>query len=146
MGRAGPCPERLIDMSNASVAAKLLDSFIAGDLAGAVSVWHPDCVVHESRALPYPGDWHGPAGFTELVTTMTGLFDVTFAGYEIIDNGEMVSMRAHATFTAKATGRSLETSIVEIYRFADGRIVDADIYYKDPSGIRELTEQALVAG
>ena len=133
-------------MSNGPVAAKLLDSFIAGDLDGAVSTIHADCVVHESRALPYPGDWHGPAGFAELVGIMVSLFDVTFAGYEIIDNGDMVSMRAHATFTARATGRSLETSIVEIYRFADGQIVDADIYYKDPSGVRELTEQALVAG
>jgi ketosteroid isomerase-like protein len=127
-------------MSNGPVAAKLLDSFIAGDLAGAVSVIHADCVVHESAALPYAGDWHGPAGFTELVATMVGLYEVGFAGYEIIDNGELVSMRAFATFTSRATGRGLETSIVEIYRFRDGQIVDADIFYKDPSAVRELNE------
>jgi hypothetical protein len=132
-------------MSNGAVAARLLDSFIASDLAGAVSTIHADCVVHESQALPYPGDWHGPAGFTELVGVMTGLFDVSFAGYEIIDDGDQVSMRAHATFTARATGRSLSTSIVEIYRFRDGQIVDADIFYKDPSAVRALTE-ALVPG
>jgi len=132
-------------MSNGAVAAKLLDSFIAGDMAGAVSVIHADCVVHESRALPYPGDWHGPDGFTTLVGTMVGLFDVTFAGYEIIDDGDGVSMRAFATFTSRATGRSLDTSIVEIYRFRDGQIVDADIYYKDPGAIRDLAVEVPAA-
>ena len=125
--------------SGGAIASKLLDSFIAGDMAGAVSTIHADCVVHESQALPYPGDWHGPDGFTTLVTTMTGLFDVTFERYEVIDNGDGVSMRAFATFTSRTTGRSLDTSIVEIYRFQDGQIVNADIYYKDPGAIQELT-------
>lgn len=122
-----------------AIACKLLDSFIAGDMAGAVSTIHADCVVHESEALPYPGDWHGPDGFTTLVSTMVGLFDVTFERYEVIEQGDGASMRAFATFTSRTTGRSLSTSIVEIYRFQDGQIVDADIYYKDPGAIRALT-------
>ena len=132
--------------SGGAIASKLLDSFIAGDMAGAVSTIHADCVVHESQALPYPGDWHGPDGFTTLVGTMTGLFDVTFERYEVIDNGDGVSMRAFARFTSRSTGRSLDTSIVEIYRFQDGQIVDADIYYKDPGAVRELTVEVAQVG
>lgn len=121
-----------------AVAAKLLDSFIAGDMDGALSTIHADCVVHESQALPYPGDWHGPAGFGELVGKLVEYFDVKFSSYEVIDGGDTVAMRAFATFTSRASGQSLETSIVEIYRFRDGQIIDADIFYKDPSAIREL--------
>lgn len=127
-----------MNSSNGDVAAKLLDSFIAGDIASALSTIHPDCVVHESPALPYPGDWHGPEGFGELVRTMAGLFEVTFSGYELIDDDTSVAMRAYATFTSRANGKSLDTVVVEMYRFRDGQIVDADIFYKDPGGIREL--------
>ncbi|HEY1968988.1 MAG TPA: nuclear transport factor 2 family protein [Pseudonocardia sp.] len=127
-----------MDTSGTAIASKLLDSFIAGDLAAALSTIHPDCVVHESPALPYPGDWHGPDGFNQLVSTMVSLFELTFDRYEVIDNGDTVSMRAYATFTSRTSGRSVDTSIVEIYRFQDGQIVDADIYYKDPTAIRDL--------
>jgi hypothetical protein len=47
-------------------------------------------------------------------------------------------MRAFARFTSRANGRSINTSIVEIYRFRDDQIIEADIYYKDPTAIRDL--------
>jgi hypothetical protein len=47
-------------------------------------------------------------------------------------------MNANITFTSKATGRSLTMPVVEIYRGANGQLIDMDIYYKDTAVLLAL--------
>ncbi len=50
----------------------------------------------------------------------------------------MIVSRFRLTFTACASGRTTEMSLVELYRVSDGLIVELDVYYKDPSAVTAL--------
>ncbi len=127
---------------NSAAPRKLLDSFMAGDLEGALSAIHPDCVLHEAESLPYAGDWHGKEGFKELVGIMLGAFDLKINGYEVYPSTDVISMKAEGVFTSRKTGRSVTMPLVEIYRIRDGLIVDADIFYKDAMEINKLAAES----
>ncbi|HEY2504059.1 MAG TPA: nuclear transport factor 2 family protein [Mycobacterium sp.] len=51
---------------------------------------------------------------------------------------DTVAMRYRLKFTARASGKSVEMGLVEIYTVRDGLIVELDVYYKDPSAVPEL--------
>jgi ketosteroid isomerase-like protein len=130
-------------MSTEAVAAasKLLDSIIAGDMDTALSALRADLVVHEAASLWYPGDWKGPEGFLQVIGLMTSKVDLKVHGYEVFDAGARAVMNAQVTFTSKATGRTLDMSIVEIYQARDGQLIDMDIYYKDTAAVCALADE-----
>jgi uncharacterized protein len=126
--------------SSGAIAARLLDAFAAADFETALRIIHPRCVVHEPDAVPYAGDWPGRDGFGRLAAAMADLFEVSFRQRAIIHDGEVAVMRANVTFTSRATGRAVDTSVVEVYRVEEGLIVEVDVYYKNPEAIRTLSQ------
>ena len=131
--------------SSGAIAARLVDAFAVGDLESALRTIHPRCVVHEPDAVPYAGDWPGRDGFGRLAAAMADLFEVTFRQRAIIHDGDVAVMRADVTFTARATGRAVDTSVVEVYTVEGGLIVEVDVYYKDPEAIRTLSQDTAPA-
>jgi len=113
-----------------------------GDVETALSTLHPELVVHEPDSLWYPGDWHGPQGFSDIIGLMTSKLDLEIKSYETFDSPQATVMRAEVTFTSKATGRSVDLSVVEVYKARDGRIIDMDIYYKDTAAVIALAEES----
>jgi uncharacterized protein len=100
---------------------------------------HDNLVVHEAGGLPYSGDYHGPQGFLDLLATMNEALEVT-PGPIVRDvlSDDMVISRFRLAFTARASGKSAEMNLVELYRVSDGLIVELDVYYKDPSAVATL--------
>jgi ketosteroid isomerase-like protein len=123
-----------------AAATQLLDAMKDGDLETAFAALSADNVIHEPASLWYGGDWKGPEGFGQILTTMSQYFDIQINGYEIFEAGEIAVMKADITFTAKATGRSLTMPVVEIYRGTGGQLVDMDIYYKDTAALLALCD------
>ena len=121
-----------------TAARTLLDSMMAGDGAGVMSVLHPDLVVRAAPSLWYGGDHHGPTAFAEAMGVIAERVDAKVTDYQVYDCDEVTVVNMRATFTAKATGRSMEMPITEIYRVRDGRIVDMDVYYKDTAALLAL--------
>jgi uncharacterized protein len=105
----------------------------------ASALLHHDLVVHEAGGLPYSGEYHGPQGFRELLTTMNESMELT-AGPVTRDclSDDTVVSRFRLTFTARASGESVEMDLVELYKVRDGLIVDLDVYYKDPAAVTAL--------
>ena len=105
----------------------------------ARSLLHDDLVVHEAGGLPYSGDYRGPQGFVDLLATMNECLELT-PGPIVRDvlSDDMIVSRFRLTFTARASGRTAEMSLVELYRVSDGLIVELDVYYKDPSAVTAL--------
>jgi ketosteroid isomerase-like protein len=119
----------------------MLDSFMAADLDGAVSVIHPKCVVHEPvNHLPYSGDWHGPKGFRDLLGRMMDVFEFTLVKYELHVSAEVLTMRGDIYVKSRKSGRSIESTLVELYRTRDDQIVDIDVFYKDTMLISLLAQ------
>jgi ketosteroid isomerase-like protein len=122
-------------------ASKLLDSVMAGDMGAALGTLHAENVVHEPASLWYGGDWKGPGGFAEILGLMTSKLDLKVNSYVVLDGGDHAVMKAEVTFTSKASGRTLDMPVVELYRSRDGQLVDMDIFYKDTAAVLELANE-----
>ena len=103
------------------------------------SLLHDDFVVHEAGGLPFSGDYHGSQGFFELLDRMNDLLELK-AGPITIDplGNDAVAARFRLTFTSRASGKSVQMALVEIYTLRDGRIAELDVYYKDPAAVAAL--------
>ncbi len=103
------------------------------------SLLHDDFVVHEAGGLPFSGDYHGPQGFFELLNTMNDVLEVAVGPITTDPLGnDAVAARFRLTFTSRASGKSVEMGLVEIYTVRDGRIAELDVYYKDPAAVAAL--------
>lgn len=117
----------------AAVAEERMD-----DARGLLS---DDFVAYEAGGLPYSGEYRGPQGFFELMVRMDDGMDVMpgpTMQFLLADN--TVAVRFRLTFTARATGRSVEMGMVEVYTVRGGLIVELDVYYKDPAAVSALLE------
>jgi ketosteroid isomerase-like protein len=103
------------------------------------SLLHHDFVVHEAEGLPFSGDYHGSEGFFELLKRMNDVLELR-AGPITTDplGDDAVAARFQLTFTSRASGKSVEMGLVEIYTVRHGRIAELDVYYKDPAAVAAL--------
>jgi ketosteroid isomerase-like protein len=114
----------------------------AGKLDEACSLLHHDFVVHEAGGLPYSGDYRGPNGFVELVRKMNDVLELTpghMTQHALSD--DTVASMFRLTFTSRASRKSIQMGLVEVYTVRDGLITELDVYYKDPSAVAALLEQ-----
>jgi uncharacterized protein len=100
---------------------------------------HDDFVVHEAGGLPFSGDYHGSQGFFELLNRMNDVLELTVGPITTDPLGDgAVAARFRLTFISRASGKSVEMGLVEIYTVRDGRIAELDVYYKDPAAVAAL--------
>jgi uncharacterized protein len=98
-----------------------------------------DFVVYEAGGLPYSGEYHGPDGFFELLEKMKQVMELSPGEtVQYLSTGDTVAIRGRLKFTARASGESVQMSLVEIYTVRDGLIAELDVYYKDPSAVAAL--------
>ena len=101
---------------------------------------HPDVVGRQGPDLPYPGDWHGIAGFERFFAVFTetwSTLNLTDIQYFAGETGLAIQMRMQAT--SAATGRSLDTRVGHFLTFEDGLIRDFTVYYHDPLQVMAAT-------
>jgi ketosteroid isomerase-like protein len=102
-----------------------------------------DAVVRESADLPYGGDYHGKTGFQELLARMMELVEpMNVTDIEYLEAGDKVVLRMRARFTGRVSGRSAETDIVEVVTVRDGKLLETDVYYRDPSGVAGVVAES----
>ncbi len=53
-------------------------------------------------------------------------------------DGDKVVIYYRLTFTARASGDSVEMRVTEVFTVRDGRIAELDVFYKDPSAVAGL--------
>jgi ketosteroid isomerase-like protein len=99
-----------------------------------------DLVAHEPPGLPYAGDYHGPAGWGDMMARVYDLFEVSLSSVEFVSAEDAVIIPMTCRFTSRTSRRSVDTKVIEVFSVRDGKIVDIDIFYKDPSAIAALAE------
>jgi uncharacterized protein len=100
---------------------------------------HEEFVVHEAGGLPYSGEYRSPQGFFDLFGKMNETLELTpDPAIQYLHADDTVVMRYRLRFTARASGDSIEMSLVEIYTVRDGLVLELDVYYKDPSAVAAL--------
>jgi ketosteroid isomerase-like protein len=110
-----------------------------GDVDEMARLLHDDFVAHEAGGLPYSGEYRGASGFLELLRKMNDAMMFDPGPFISEPLGESaVALRFSLTFTVRATGKSVTMNLVEVYTLRDEKIIDLDVYYKDPAALTAL--------
>lgn len=122
---------------NANVTYNLLVSVQNGDLPAAKSCIAPDCIINEADSLPWGGVWRGPEGFAAMAAR---IFEFCKVGLNlsVTDAGHVVLAHGTCTFTARKDGKTLEMPMIECHTIRAGRLVYADVFFKDTQAVNQL--------
>lgn len=111
------------------------------DFADVAACLHPDVTLYQAPGLPFTGSgsWHGHLG----IQAFLDLFAATWQSMDLIEvralaDGDTMVMLIHVRLRARATGRTIETRIVQVNVVRDGRIIEFRPYYWNPSSISEV--------
>ncbi len=126
-------------MNPQAIVEKFVVAFGEGRLDDALSLLHDEFVIHAAGGVPYSGDYLGAKGFTRLITTMMETLELTPSPeMEYLVDGDKVVIYYRLTFTARASGDSVEMRVTEVFTVRDGLIAELDVFYKDPSAVTAL--------
>jgi uncharacterized protein len=118
---------------------RFMKAIVEERLDDARALLHDEFVAYEAGGLPYSGEYHGPEGFFDLLAKMTEGLEFTLGpAPQLLLEGGSVAVRSRVTFSARASGKSVEMKLVEVYTVRDGLIVELDVYYKDPAAVAAL--------
>ncbi|MGW6730168.1 nuclear transport factor 2 family protein [Nocardia sp. NPDC055029] len=125
--------------NNIATLTRFLETIAAGDITSALELVDPACELNEPPGLPYGGTYIGGQGFLQMAASCAGAFELTPKSIQLHDAGDVAIAEMDVSVRSKQTGRSLDTSIVELYRFTGGKISGIDVYHKAPEAVTELT-------
>jgi uncharacterized protein len=128
----------MMTSQNAAMLQQMMADYAAGNLDAMYAVINDDAVFVESPELPFGGEYIGAAGFRSLMENMLGQYEMHATDGEVWDAGDRVILRVTAHFTSRKTGAKGSTAVAEIYRFANGKIAGADVFYHAPGDIAKL--------
>lgn len=118
---------------------KFYASIEAGDIETVNAILAPDVIVHEAASLPYPGDFHGHAGFWDLMTKVAESWEGLAArNFRFYTNEEGVLARLTLTAKSRVTGEHFEQELIEAWTVKDGLLKEGRIFYFDTHEAREL--------
>jgi ketosteroid isomerase-like protein len=117
---------------------RFLAAVQAGDFEAVAGYFSPRVVVHEPADLVVGGEHTGFDGWAAMMTKFGQTYDLKVSSYEIVEAGDRALLMMAPTFIARGTGRYSVVPVIEVYQFADGLIVDVDVYYKEPGALAGL--------
>lgn len=128
-------------MDTRAVVETFVNAFGEGRLDDALRLLHDEFVVHAAGGVPYSGDYLGAEGFSELIAKILPVLDLTPSPeMQYLVDGDKVALYYRLTFTARASAKSAEMSVAEVFVVRDGLIAELDVFYKDPSAVVALLE------
>jgi uncharacterized protein len=128
------------DTSVATVR-RFMNAVGTGQLDEARGLLSEDAVIDEAGGMPFSGVYRGPQGFVDLLTRMSTLLELVPEPFnERALTDDTVVCRYRAMFTSRQSGKTAAMGLVEVFTVKDGRIVEIDVYYKDPSAIASLLD------
>ncbi|WET78038.1 nuclear transport factor 2 family protein [Amycolatopsis sp. QT-25] len=96
----------------------------------------PDVVLHQADALPYGGIWRGHEGLERFFAIMSDtweIFDMMEQSFLSETSPLVVLTRVHVR--ARATGRELNSPILQTITVEDGRVTEVRPFYWDTAAI-----------
>jgi hypothetical protein len=114
---------------NAAAYRRAADAFRAGDLARIEALVDTDVVWHVPGNHPRAGDIRGR---DHLLAWLAGLAEIGFwlREHDVFGNDEHVCALSY--MGARRPGTDIETHVVSIFHFRDGRQVERWFYPEDP--------------
>jgi ketosteroid isomerase-like protein len=115
--------------SNSAIYRRTADAFRAGDFAALGALLDDDVVWHVPGSGPRSGDQRGPDAVIAWLSSLkeTGFF---LAEHDVFGNDEHVC--ALSVMGVHRPGIDLETRVVSIFHYHDGRQAERWFYPEDP--------------
>lgn len=96
----------------------------------------PDVLMAQAPVLPYGGDWKGKADFARFLAAFGNAWSaLEFIDQRFVADADTVAVYSRGRLTSRATGRVLETELVQWITFRDGLITAFRPFYLDTAGV-----------
>jgi uncharacterized protein len=125
-------------MGTRAIVEKFVVAFGDGRLQDALSLLDDDFVIHAAGDVPYSGDYRGADGLSELITKFRSSTSRRARTCITSSTATNVGLHCRVALRSRASGKSIETGVTEVFSVRDGLIVDIDVYYKNPSAVASL--------
>ncbi|MFI1385167.1 nuclear transport factor 2 family protein [Embleya sp. NPDC020886] len=96
----------------------------------------PDVVMYQAPGLPYGGPRYGPSGIEDFMAAMSEAWrEMEFLEQRFAVDGESVAILNRGLLTARATGRVLDTWVMQMITVRDGLITEIRPFYWDTKAV-----------
>lgn len=106
---------------------------------GEVAAWlDPEVVLHQAPGLPFTGTgtWRGHDGMERFLARFSEVWEaMEFLEQEHQGGRDTVVVRNRVRFRARATGREVETEILQWIAVRNGRMLECRPFYWDPAAV-----------
>ncbi|NDU74293.1 DUF4440 domain-containing protein [Actinomadura sp. DSM 109109] len=107
-----------------------------GDFSAMAAHLAPDVTMYQASSLPYGGTWRGHDGMERFMAAMSEAWsDLAFREQHYAVDGETVAVRSDCAFRARATGRTVETAVLQWITVRDGLVREFRPFYLDTSAV-----------
>jgi ketosteroid isomerase-like protein len=101
----------------------------------------PEVTLHQASGLPFTGTWRGHDGMERFLARFSETWEsMEFLEQEHWGDEHTVVVRNRVRFRARATGRDVDTLIVQLITVRDGRMLECRPFYWDPAAIAAACE------
>nr|BFD87128.1 nuclear transport factor 2 family protein [Streptomyces sp. Xyl84] len=105
---------------------------------GLAGFLDPEVVMYQAPGLPYGGTWRGPRGIEEFMAAMSEAWQsLEFLEQRFVVDGDAVVVLNRGRLQARATGRILDTSVMQLITVKDGLITEIHPFYWDTIAVAE---------
>ncbi|MGI5486423.1 nuclear transport factor 2 family protein [Microtetraspora malaysiensis] len=101
----------------------------------------PEVVLHQAPGLPFTGTgtWRGHDGMERFLALFSEVWEsMEFLEQEHWGDENTVVVRNRVRFRARATGRHVDTLIVQLITVRNGRMLECRPFYWDPQAIADV--------
>ncbi|MEV0620581.1 nuclear transport factor 2 family protein [Nonomuraea sp. NPDC050404] len=103
----------------------------------------PEVVLYQAPGLPFTGTWRGRDGMERFLAVFSGLWEsMEFLEQDHWGDDDTVVVRSRVRFRARATGREIDTLILQVVTVRDGRMLECRPVYWDPAAVSEACDTA----
>lgn len=105
---------------------------------GIAECLDPEVVMYQAPGLPYGGTWRGPRGIEEFMAAMSEAWrSLEFFEQRFVVDGDAVVVLNRGRLRARATGRVLDTSVMQLIIVKDGLIAEMHPFYWDTAAVAD---------
>ncbi|MEV3984385.1 nuclear transport factor 2 family protein [Nonomuraea sp. NPDC049758] len=120
----------------AEVAYIAAGGFGKADFGELAECLDPEVVMYQADSLPYGGTWRGPSGIEQFMAAMSEAWQsLEFLEQKYVVDGGSVVVWNRGILRARATGRALETSVMQLMTIRNDRIAEIHPFYLDTSAV-----------
>jgi ketosteroid isomerase-like protein len=126
-----------------SVIKNIYNALAAGRMEVVSEVIADTFVAHEPASLPYGGDYHGLAGFKQMLSGFTKCWrGVKFDGRRYLADDDCVFVCFQFNAKGRESGVEVSVPMIELWRVEGGKAVELTVFMGDTKAVCDALERS----